>query len=316
MVGAGTVRRDDPELTVRLADGRDPARVVVTHDGILPPQAKVLAGARQVRTIVVADKVTDATRRLLDARGAELIEVGKGGLKAALEALAGMGLLDILCEGGPTLAGELLAADLIDRVLCSWRRSSSGAARPTCSRRRPSPPSTAPGASRTSSGARSATTCCSAAPSCHRGAARMFTGIVEEVGHAARPRVGRRERGARHLGARTVTADAPSATASSPTASASRSRRCARAASAPTPCRRPCVAPRCRSAAGRPAQPRAGHDAAARRLGGHLVSGHIDGVGVGHVGHARGQRPRASRSRRRRRCLVSPSTRGRSPWTA
>ena len=45
MVGAGTVRRDDPELTVRLADGRDPARVVVTHDGTLPAGAKVLATA-------------------------------------------------------------------------------------------------------------------------------------------------------------------------------------------------------------------------------------------------------------------------------
>jgi diaminohydroxyphosphoribosylaminopyrimidine deaminase / 5-amino-6-(5-phosphoribosylamino)uracil reductase len=117
MVGAGTVRRDDPELTVRLAEGRNPVRVVITHDGILPADAKVLAGARQVRTIVVADQVTDAARRLLETRGAELIEAGKGGLRAALEALAGMGLLDILCEGGPTLAGELLAADLIDRVL-------------------------------------------------------------------------------------------------------------------------------------------------------------------------------------------------------
>ncbi len=117
MVGAGTVRRDDPELTVRLADGRDPARVVITHHGLLPADAKVLTGARHVRTIVVADEVTDAARRLLDARGAELIETGEGGLRAALKALAGMGLLDILCEGGPTLAGELLAADLIDRVL-------------------------------------------------------------------------------------------------------------------------------------------------------------------------------------------------------
>jgi diaminohydroxyphosphoribosylaminopyrimidine deaminase / 5-amino-6-(5-phosphoribosylamino)uracil reductase len=117
MVGAGTVRRDDPELTVRLTDGRDPVRVVITRDGDLPPEAKVLATARRTRTVVVADAVADATRRLLTARGAELIEVGEGGLPAALEALAGLGLLDIMCEGGPTLAGELLAGDLIDRVL-------------------------------------------------------------------------------------------------------------------------------------------------------------------------------------------------------
>jgi diaminohydroxyphosphoribosylaminopyrimidine deaminase/5-amino-6-(5-phosphoribosylamino)uracil reductase len=117
LVGAGTVRRDDPELTVRLAEGRDPVRVVVTHDGGLPPQAKVLATARRTRTIVVAERATDAARRLLDARGAELVEVGDGGLRGALEALAGLGLLDVLCEGGPTLAGALLAEGLIDRVL-------------------------------------------------------------------------------------------------------------------------------------------------------------------------------------------------------
>ena len=84
MVGAGTVRRDDPELTVRLSDGRDPVRVVITSDGELPPGAKLLATARKTRTIVVAREATPAARRLLEARGAELVEVGDGGLRAAL----------------------------------------------------------------------------------------------------------------------------------------------------------------------------------------------------------------------------------------
>jgi diaminohydroxyphosphoribosylaminopyrimidine deaminase/5-amino-6-(5-phosphoribosylamino)uracil reductase len=117
MIGAGTVRRDDPELTVRLADGRDPARVVVTHAGELPPESRVLATARQARTVVVAVEATAAARRLLQARGAELVEVGGEGLRGALRALAGLGLLDVLCEGGPTLAGGLLAEGLLDRAL-------------------------------------------------------------------------------------------------------------------------------------------------------------------------------------------------------
>ena len=117
MVGAGTVRRDDPELTVRLSEGRDPARVIVTRRGDLPPEAKLLATAHEVRTIVVAEKADAAAGRLLAARGAELVEIADGGLRAALVALAERGLLDVLCEGGPGLAGSLLSQGLIDRVL-------------------------------------------------------------------------------------------------------------------------------------------------------------------------------------------------------
>lgn len=116
MVGAGTLRRDDPELTVRLAEGRDPVRVVVTRSGILPPTARVLATARTVPTIVIAETAPDGTKRLLEARGAELIEVGAEGLRAGLKELAKRGLLDLQCEGGPGLAGSLLADGLIDRL--------------------------------------------------------------------------------------------------------------------------------------------------------------------------------------------------------
>jgi diaminohydroxyphosphoribosylaminopyrimidine deaminase/5-amino-6-(5-phosphoribosylamino)uracil reductase len=117
MVGAGTVRRDDPELTVRLHDGRDPVRVIVTRRGDLPPAAKLLATAHEVRTIVVAEQADAVARRLLTARGVELVEVAGGGLRAALAALADRGLLDVLCEGGPGLAGSLLSEGLIDRLL-------------------------------------------------------------------------------------------------------------------------------------------------------------------------------------------------------
>jgi len=117
MVGAGTVRRDDPELTVRLVDGDDPVRVVVTSRGELPEQANVLTTARRTPTIVLAtDQATPAAQRLIAARHAELIELRGEGLEAGLRALAARGLLDVLCEGGPTLAGALLSAGLVDRL--------------------------------------------------------------------------------------------------------------------------------------------------------------------------------------------------------
>jgi diaminohydroxyphosphoribosylaminopyrimidine deaminase / 5-amino-6-(5-phosphoribosylamino)uracil reductase len=117
MVGAGTVRRDDPELTVRLSDGDDPVRVIVTRYGDLPPEAKVLTTAEHVPTIVVVmEEATPAARHIIETRGAELVELHGAGLPTALATLASRGLLDVLCEGGPVLAGSLLSAGLVDRV--------------------------------------------------------------------------------------------------------------------------------------------------------------------------------------------------------
>jgi hypothetical protein len=43
IVGIGTVVADDPQLTVRKIEGRDPARVVIDPNGRLPPDARILA---------------------------------------------------------------------------------------------------------------------------------------------------------------------------------------------------------------------------------------------------------------------------------
>jgi len=117
MVGAGTVRRDDPQLTVRLTEGRDPVRVIVSSDGDLPPQAKLVTTARRTPTIVLAERFVAGARRELEERGVEALEMGAGGLRVGLCLLAERGLLDVLCEGGPGLAGALLSEGLVDRLV-------------------------------------------------------------------------------------------------------------------------------------------------------------------------------------------------------
>ncbi|MFC5288001.1 bifunctional diaminohydroxyphosphoribosylaminopyrimidine deaminase/5-amino-6-(5-phosphoribosylamino)uracil reductase RibD [Actinokineospora guangxiensis] len=96
VVGRGTVLADDPALTARDAEGRplrrQPLRVVV-GTGELPSGAKVLDGSAPTAHLRTRDP------------------------RAVLADLAGRGVVDVLLEGGPTLAGAFACAGLIDRVL-------------------------------------------------------------------------------------------------------------------------------------------------------------------------------------------------------
>jgi diaminohydroxyphosphoribosylaminopyrimidine deaminase/5-amino-6-(5-phosphoribosylamino)uracil reductase len=93
VVGTGTVRVDDPELTARHADGtlrgRQPRRIVLGRSGI-PGDARV-HGAGEPPVAVRSHDPHDV-------------------LAAAGNAL------DVLVEGGPTVLGAFFAADLVDRV--------------------------------------------------------------------------------------------------------------------------------------------------------------------------------------------------------
>jgi len=85
LVGAGTVRADDPELTVRHVEGPDPLRVVL---GRAPEGANVHP----------------------------CLELG-GDLGDVLDTLGAKGVLQVLVEGGPTVAGAFHRAGLVDRYV-------------------------------------------------------------------------------------------------------------------------------------------------------------------------------------------------------
>ncbi len=129
MVGAGTIRIDDPQLTVRPhATRRKPyARVVVCETDAIPPASRVLAPPADAppdayrRTILLAPAGARAKFAALEAL-AEVVYVGAEDareldLAAALVALRERDVATVLCEGGPTLAGRLLAAGLVQRAV-------------------------------------------------------------------------------------------------------------------------------------------------------------------------------------------------------
>ncbi len=136
VVGANTVRIDDPELTVRPPRARRKpyVRVVVCETDAVPLERAVFAPLPgYARTIVLAPAGAAARFASLETV-ADVVYVGgttdvQLDLPRAFEALRERGIASMLCEGGPTLAGRLLAAGLVRRV--DWLVAPSLLAGPT-----------------------------------------------------------------------------------------------------------------------------------------------------------------------------------------
>lgn len=123
LVGAGTVRVDDPLLTVRppAQRARKFVRIVACETDTVPETSRVFAPVDgYVRTIVLAPAgLQDRFTNL--ANVADLAFVGGSDdrtldLRAAVTDLRARGIYSAVCEGGPTLAAGLIAEGLVDRV--------------------------------------------------------------------------------------------------------------------------------------------------------------------------------------------------------
>lgn len=123
VVGAGTVRADDPQLTARgMRGARQPLRVVVDSRLSLPLTARLYARTLARGTAVACTAAAPASRvRALEARGVRVwrLAAERGRVKpSALAArLVREGCHDVLLEGGPTLGGAFVRAGLVARVV-------------------------------------------------------------------------------------------------------------------------------------------------------------------------------------------------------
>jgi len=119
LTGIGTVRDDDPQLTVRdVETARQPLRVVVDSRLEIDPSARVLQGGR---VLVVAAVENHLLASIIEARGAEVIflpnDAGKVDLQALMRELAKRGINELHVEAGFNLNGSLLREGLVDELL-------------------------------------------------------------------------------------------------------------------------------------------------------------------------------------------------------
>ena len=119
LTGIGTVRADDPQLTVRDHPcSRQPLRVLVDARLEIPLQARLLQGA----PLLIATACTMKDRILpLQAAGHEVLMLddgdGRVDLPQLMQALGGRGLNELHVEAGSGLNGALLQAGCVDELL-------------------------------------------------------------------------------------------------------------------------------------------------------------------------------------------------------
>ena len=119
LTGIGTVRDDDPQLTVReVATTRQPLRVVVDSRLETPLTARILQGGP---ALVAAAVDNEKRANSLRSAGAEVLVLpnaaGKVELKTLLEELARRGINEVHAEAGCKLNGSLLREGLVDELL-------------------------------------------------------------------------------------------------------------------------------------------------------------------------------------------------------
>ena len=119
LTGIGTVKDDDPQLTVREVEtSRQPLRVVIDSRLETPTAAKVLDGGG---TLIAAAIEDAAKSRALRERGAEIFvranAAGKVELPALMRELAQRGVNELHVEAGHRLNGSLLREGLVDELL-------------------------------------------------------------------------------------------------------------------------------------------------------------------------------------------------------
>jgi diaminohydroxyphosphoribosylaminopyrimidine deaminase / 5-amino-6-(5-phosphoribosylamino)uracil reductase len=124
MVGVGTVKADDPELTTRLETERgvDATRIILDTHLRMPDTARMLQQVSAAETWVVCGPGADPdNRKRLADQGAVVVEAGLADgridLAMLMRILGDRGITSLLIEGGSRVAAAALKAGIVDKAL-------------------------------------------------------------------------------------------------------------------------------------------------------------------------------------------------------
>jgi len=123
LVGINTVLKDDPLLTLRLANGKKPLRIVLDNHLRISLNCKLLKTASDVPLLIVTQsaslRIKAKKTKQIVSRGAEILAcpASRSNLQFLLSHLSKLGVQRLLVEGGPTVIGSFLKAKLADEIV-------------------------------------------------------------------------------------------------------------------------------------------------------------------------------------------------------
>jgi riboflavin-specific deaminase-like protein len=122
IVGIGTVESDDPQLTVRQAEGESPIPVILDSHLRTSEKARIFQHPRKPIIACLENAVISNKAQVLTRAGATILPVpgdkdGHISLPGLLELLRGQEIESIMVEGGATVITAFLQQDLVDRVV-------------------------------------------------------------------------------------------------------------------------------------------------------------------------------------------------------
>ncbi len=130
LVGSSTVLADNPRLTVRHVEGRQPRRVILDSKGTLPPTAQVFQDEFSDKTIWITAQSAQSGQPSVDPMlellsshpfngirlSVEQDDQGHCSLRHVLRALAEQNITSVMVEAGPTLSASFLRENLVDQI--------------------------------------------------------------------------------------------------------------------------------------------------------------------------------------------------------
>lgn len=120
MVGVKTVIADNPMLTCRIKNGKNPTRIICDTHLHTPVSAQIVQTADQVKTIIVTNCKDDKKQEVYRKKGCTILLVsekeGHINLKELMIKIGEAGIDSILLEGGATLNWSAMQAGIVNRV--------------------------------------------------------------------------------------------------------------------------------------------------------------------------------------------------------